>query len=138
MRRLRLHPAYSYEEFTRGPRLRGGKTVYEDGYLMRLVREIKDEPVRDGEKPLPWVLMLDELNRAGLSRVFGEAFSVLEDRDSPVDLPGAEPAGPPPTLPLPGHLFVIGTMNPIDQSLEQIDFAPRRHFPWQRSSSHRS
>jgi 5-methylcytosine-specific restriction protein B len=134
VRRLQLHPAYSYEEFIRGLRLRDGKTVYEDGYLLRLVQEVKDEPVGDGEEPLPWVLILDELNRADLSRVFGEAFSVLEDRDSPVDLPGTEPGEKPSTLQLPEHLFVIGTMNLIDQSLEQIDFALRRRFLWQRSS----
>jgi 5-methylcytosine-specific restriction enzyme B len=97
------------------------------------VKEIEDETVRDGEAPLPWVLILDELNRADLSRVFGEAFSVLEDRGSPVDLPGAEPGEPTATLQMPGHLFVIGTMNLIDQSLEQVDFALRRRFLWQRS-----
>jgi 5-methylcytosine-specific restriction protein B len=134
VRRLQLHPAYSYEEFIRGLRLRDGKTVYEDGYLPRLVKEIADEDVADGEQPLPWVLILDELNRADLSRVFGEAFSVLEDRDSPVELPGAEADEPIATLQLPEHLFVIGTMNLIDQSLEQIDFALRRRFLWQRSS----
>jgi 5-methylcytosine-specific restriction protein B len=133
VRRLQLHPAYSYEEFIRGLRLREGKTVYEDGYLPRLIREIEDEAVPDGEEPLPWLLILDELNRADLSRVFGEAFSVLEDRGSAVDLPGAEPGQPTSTLQLPEHLFVIGTMNLIDQSLEQIDFALRRRFLWQRS-----
>ena len=80
------------------------------------------------------MLILDELNRADLSRVFGEAFSVLEDRDSAVELPGVEPGEPVSTLQLPEHLFVIGTMNLIDQSLEQIDFALRRRFFWQRSS----
>lgn len=134
VRRLQLHPAYSYEEFIRGLRLRDGKTVYEDGYLLRLVAEINEERATGDEQPLPWVLLLDELNRADLSRVFGEAFSVLEDRDSPVELPGAEPDEPISTLQLPEHLFVIGTMNLIDQSLEQIDFALRRRFLWQRSS----
>lgn len=134
VRRLQLHPAYSYEEFIRGLRLRDGKTVYEDGYLLRLVDEISKEATPEGGQPLPWVLILDELNRADLSRVFGEAFSVLEDRDSPVELPGAEPGEPIATLQLPQHLFVIGTMNLIDQSLEQIDFALRRRFLWQRSS----
>jgi 5-methylcytosine-specific restriction protein B len=132
VRRLQLHPAYSYEEFIRGLRLREGRTVYEDGYLLRLVKEISDEQVANG-KPLPWVLILDELNRADLSRVFGEAFSVLEDRDDPVELPGVEPGEPTRKLQLPEHLFVIGTMNLIDQSLEQIDFALRRRFLWQRS-----
>lgn len=133
VRRLQLHPAYSYEEFIRGLRLRDNKTVYEDGYLLRLVGDINNEKDAADEQALPWVLILDELNRADLSRVFGEAFSVLEDRDSPVELPGAEPGEPMRTLQLPEHLFVIGTMNLIDQSLEQIDFALRRRFLWQPS-----
>ena len=57
VRRLQLHPAYSYEEFIRGLRLRDGKTTYEDGYLLRLVHEIKKEASAvSGEEPLPWVL----------------------------------------------------------------------------------
>lgn len=132
IRRLQLHPAYSYEEFIRGLRLRDGRTTYENGYLLRLVEEI-DADSEKNPSPLPWVLILDELNRADLSRVFGEAFSVLEDRGSAVDLPGAEPDEPIARLELPRHLYVIGTMNLIDQSLEQIDFALRRRFLWFRS-----
>jgi len=130
VRRLQLHPAYSYEEFVRGQRLaEGGGVRYEDGYLLRLVEEME----ADGPDGLPWVLVLDELNRADLSRVLGEAFSVLEDRDSEVELPGVEPGAPPRRLRLPGRLYVIGTMNLIDQSLEQVDFALRRRFLWHRS-----
>jgi 5-methylcytosine-specific restriction protein B len=132
--RLQLHPAYSYEEFIRGLRLRDNGVVYEDGYLLRLIADIEgEEPVED-EEPLPWVLILDELNRADLSRVFGEAFSVLEDRDSAVELPGAEPGAAAREIRLPERLYVVGTMNLIDQSLEQIDFALRRRFLWWRSS----
>jgi 5-methylcytosine-specific restriction protein B len=133
VRRLQLNPAYSYEEFIRGLRLRDNRTACEDGYLLRLVKEIAEEAPPGGGVPLPWVLILDELNRADLSRVFGEAFSVLEDRGTPVDLPGTEAGEPVATLRFPEHLFVIGTMNLIDQSLEQIDFALRRRFLWQRS-----
>jgi 5-methylcytosine-specific restriction enzyme B len=133
VRRLQLHPAYSYEEFIRGLRLREGQTSYEDGYLLRLIKDMEQEKVPEGEEPLPWVLIIDELNRADLSRVFGEAFSVLEDRNSPVELPGTEPDEPVALLQLPDHLYVIGTMNLIDQSLEQVDFALRRRFLWEPS-----
>jgi 5-methylcytosine-specific restriction protein B len=50
-----------------------------------------------------------------------------------VELPGIEPGEPPRTISLPDRLYVIGTMNLIDQSLEQIDFALRRRFLWRRS-----
>jgi 5-methylcytosine-specific restriction enzyme B len=132
VRRLQLHPAYSYEEFIRGQRLRDGNVAFEDGYLLRLSDELEAETVPEGESALPWVLILDELNRADLSRVFGEAFSVLEDRNQKIDLPGTEPGQPARSIVLPERLYVIGTMNLIDQSLEQIDFALRRRFLWRR------
>ncbi len=132
--RLQLHPAYSYEEFIRGLRLRDGSVSYENGYLLRLIGEIDGEELREDEPPLPWVLILDELNRADLSRVFGEAFSVLEDRNSDVELAGVEPGEAPALIRLPERLYLIGTMNLIDQSLEQIDFALRRRFLWRRLS----
>jgi 5-methylcytosine-specific restriction protein B len=132
VRRLQLHPAYSYEEFIRGLRLRDGGLVYEDGYLPRLIEEIDSEDETNSEPELPWVLILDEINRADLSRVFGEAFSLLESRNQPIELPGVEPGEPPASLRMPERLYVIGTMNLIDQSLEQIDFALRRRFLWRR------
>jgi 5-methylcytosine-specific restriction protein B len=132
VRRLQLHPAYSYEEFIRGQRLRGGNVSFEDGYLLRFIEEIEAEIVPEGEPKLPWVLILDELNRTDLSRVFGEAFSVLEDRNQKVDLPGTEPGERLRSISLPERLYVIGTMNLIDQSLDQIDFALRRRFLWRR------
>jgi 5-methylcytosine-specific restriction enzyme B len=134
VRRLQLHPAYSYEEFIRGLRLKDGSVSFVDGYLLQLIDEINGEreELPEGEPPLPWVLILDELNRADLSRVFGEAFSVLEDRNSPVELAGNNPGERPRSISLPEQLYVIGTMNLIDQSLEQIDFALRRRFLWRR------
>lgn len=132
VRRLQLHPAYSYEEFIRGLRLHNGQTVYQPGYLLQLTEQIESSAGTElGE--FPWILILDELNRADLSRVFGEAFSALEDRDHAVELAGVEPNETPVKLKLPENLFIIGTMNLIDQSLEQIDFALRRRFLWQLS-----
>jgi 5-methylcytosine-specific restriction protein B len=130
--RLQLHPAYSYEDFIGGLRMTaGGGVAYRPGRLSRLCDE-----VRSDEGGLPHVLILDEMNRADLSRLFGEAFSAfeLEKRDQPIDLSVEDPeTGKPRQLEIPGNLFVIGTMNMIDQSVEQIDFAMRRRFLWQES-----
>ena len=79
---------------------------------------------------LPVILVLDEINRTDLSRLFGEAFSLLENRDMPVLLPGFDAEDEPRELALPENLFVIGTMNLIDQSVEELDFALRRRFFW--------
>ena len=128
IRRLQLHPAFSYEEFVRGLQITGkGTTEYAPGFLLRLLADIKTtrEENRTGAE-LPYVVVLDEINRVDLSRMLGEVFSLLENREQDVVLPGGDNA----QVRLPSDLFFIGTMNLIDQSLEQIDFALRRRFVW--------
>lgn len=138
VRRLQLHQAYSYEDFVRGLRIAdGGATVPQDGYLLNLIEEIEGDQAaqRDagGLDPLPWVLLLDEMNRVDLSRLLGECFAALEDRDAEVDLPALDPGGKVRRLRIPPDLYFIGTLNLIDQSVEQLDFALRRRFLWLRS-----
>ena len=126
-RRVQFHPGYSYEDFVRGLRLgEGGKTEYSDGVLLRVIEEIETAP-KDYDT-VPFVLILDELNRADLSKVLGECFSLFEDRNEPVQLGGQDEKAR--CVSLPSTLMIIGTMNLIDQSLEQIDFALRRRFLW--------
>ncbi len=131
VRRLQLHQAWNYEQFIGGLKLTEEGTVVEDGYLLELVAEINRGLESDGElEPLPWVLILDELNRTDLSRLFGEAFSAIDDRGAPIDLAGLSDTQEPRTLTFPEDLFLIGTLNLIDQSVEQLDFALRRRFLW--------
>jgi 5-methylcytosine-specific restriction enzyme B len=126
--RLQLHPAYSYEDFIRALHIsNGGGTEYRAGYLPRLIEEIEKKPRSDR---LPHVLILDEMNRTDLSRMLGECFSLLEDRNQTIELPALDGDGAAMKLRIPDDLFVIGTMNLIDQSIEQIDFALRRRFLW--------
>ncbi|HTB21714.1 MAG TPA: AAA family ATPase [bacterium] len=126
--RLQLHPAYSYEDFIRGLHVaEGGATEYRLGYLPLLAKEIKESKA---EPRLPHVLILDEINRTDLSRMLGEAFSLLEDRNQVVELPARGKGGEKMAFSIPADLYVIGTMNLIDQSIEQVDFALRRRFLW--------
>ncbi|MGI9130039.1 MAG: AAA family ATPase [Roseomonas sp.] len=126
--RLQMHPAYSYEDFIRALHIsKGGGTEYRLGYLPRLIGDI--EKVRQPTS-LPHVLILDEMNRTDLSRLLGECFSLLEDRNQTIELPARNDDGDAMKLRIPNDLFVIGTMNLIDQSIEQIDFALRRRFLW--------
>lgn len=126
-RRVQFHPGYSYEDLVRGLRLNdGGKTEYSDGILLRVISELQKDPPE--LKDVPFVLVLDEMNRADLSKVLGECFSLLEDRDVPVQLAGQDEK--PREISIPAKLHFIGTMNLIDQSLEQVDFALRRRFLW--------
>ncbi|MDP2007885.1 MAG: AAA family ATPase [Rubrivivax sp.] len=126
--RLQLHPAYSYEDFIRALHISsGGGTEYRAGYLPRLIEDIEKKPRAER---LPHVLILDEMNRTDLSRMLGECFSLLEDRNQTIELPARDGDGAAMKLRVPDDLFVIGTMNLIDQSIEQIDFALRRRFLW--------
>jgi 5-methylcytosine-specific restriction protein B len=126
--RLQLHPAYGYEDFVRGLHIgASGATEYRPGYLLRLIAQMNTIPREDR---LPHVLILDEMNRTDLSRMLGECFSLLENRNEVVELPGQGADGATMTLSIPDDLYIIGTMNLIDQSVEQLDFALRRRFLW--------
>jgi 5-methylcytosine-specific restriction protein B len=115
---LQLHSNYSYEDFIGGTQFVKGDTAKVPGYLPTLISQIVNDEY-------PNVLILDEINRVELSRLFGEFFSALEKRNVPIktSVQGV-------TLRVPDNLYVIGTMNEIDFSLERLDFALRRRFVW--------
>ena len=125
--RLQLHPAYSYEDFIRGLQFKDGNTIYKSGYLLQLLDEMKKSP------DSPHVLILDEINRVDLSRLFGECFSALENRGESIDLLGMN-NDQSIQLNIPDNLYIVGTMNLIDHSVEQLDFALRRRFLWVEAS----
>lgn len=93
--------------------------IIKPGFLLNLIEEVKDDP-------LPHILILDEINRTDISRLFGELFSALEYRNKEIKLSVGNLK-----IALPENLYFIGTMNEIDFSLERIDFALRRRFLWQ-------
>ncbi|MBM6588904.1 AAA family ATPase [Brevibacterium sp. RIT 803] len=131
--RLQMHPSYGYAEFMMGLRLdAGGGTSYQPGALPRLVDGMRDEKQEKGERALPHVLILDEINRTDLSAMFGEAFSAMErdKRGVEMELFAEGDDGKPIRFSMPEDLYIIGTMNEIDQSVEALDFAMRRRFFW--------
>ena len=70
----------------------------------------------------PHVLVIDEMNRANLPRVFGELMYLFEYRKEPIDLQYTS------DFEMPANLFFIGTMNTADRSIRAIDIALRRRF----------
>jgi 5-methylcytosine-specific restriction protein B len=85
------------------------------------------------EDKMPYIVILDEMNRVDVSRVFGELFTAIEKRDTDVFLTLPDPIDSKKRLILnvPDNIYFIGTMNEIDFSLEQLDFALRRRFIWE-------
>ena len=136
--RLQLHPGYTYDDFIVGKTINESKVVVQKGYLMRLIEKISEDRTQNKlYANLPHILILDEINRVDISRVFGELFTAMEKdyRKTGVDLPVTEGInGNSWKLQVPEDLYIIGTMNMIDFSLEQVDFALRRRFAWIESN----
>ena len=72
----------------------------------------------------PYILIIDEINRANLAKVFGELYFLLEYRNESISLQYS----PDKEFTLPQNLFIIGTMNTADRSIARIDTAMRRRF----------
>ena len=117
---VQFHPAYAYEDFVQGIRPKRKA----DGQL--------DYPIvpgrflefceKAGECKGRCVLIIDEINRANLARVFGELMYLLEYRDREVPLASGG------FLRIPGNVRIIGTMNTADRSIALVDHALRRRF----------
>ncbi|HLI38165.1 MAG TPA: AAA family ATPase [Streptosporangiaceae bacterium] len=72
----------------------------------------------------PYILVIDEINRANLAKVSGELYVLLEYRDSSISVQYS----PDKEFTLPQNLFIIGTVNTADRSIARIDTAMRRRF----------
>ncbi len=118
---IQFHPAYSYEDFIQGIRVKtseDGRLLYpmEPGRFLQFCAEAQRRTGR-------CVLVIDEINRANLSRVFGELMYLLEYRDREVPL-----AGDGRSFKIPANVRIIGTMNTADRSIALVDHALRRRF----------
>ncbi len=127
---VQFHPSTAYEDFIEGlkPRLdASGHVTYAviPGIFVRMCEEAR----LDSEHH--YVLVIDEINRAPLSRVFGELLYALEYRgpQGTVELSvsaGVGRTGQP--FFVPENLLIIGTMNSADRSIALVDYALRRRF----------
>ena len=118
---VQFHPSYSYEDFVSGyrPVVEGGALVYrlKDGPFLRIAREARSNPETS------YVLVIDEINRGNIAKIFGEMYFLLEYRDESISLLYGDGL-----FQLPSNVFVIGTMNTTDRSIALLDAAMRRRF----------
>ena len=122
---VQFHQSYSYEDFVQGYRPTGdGHFSLVDGPFMRFC----DRALQDADSP--YVLVIDEINRGNLSKLFGELLLLLEGDKRGQGWATTLSYAPPqtPDFYVPDNLYVIGTMNTADRSLAMVDYALRRRF----------
>ena len=119
---VQFHPSYAYEDFVEGyrPVLKDGTAGFapRNGPLKRLA-----DLARESESKATHVLIIDEINRGNLAKVFGELYFLLEYRDEKITLQYSDKQ-----FDLPENLWIIGTMNTADRTISLLDAALRRRF----------
>lgn len=154
---VQFHPSYDYTDFVEGlrPVEDGGEMVFRkvDGIFKEFCRKVAEKYKNDkeSEKNKKYFFLIDEINRADLSKVFGELMFCLETDKRGEDNAIQTQYQNLPTYDtkekkyygedesedvfkdgfyIPKNVIIIGTMNDIDRSVESMDFALRRRFIW--------
>lgn len=120
---VQFHPNYTYEDFIGGisPNLDLANNTLSYTLKEGIFKKICDAAKRNNNKK--YILIIDEINRADLSAVFGELMYALEYRNEKITIPNFKEE-----FTIPDNVYIIGTMNSIDKSLVTFDLALRRRF----------
>lgn len=118
---MQFHPNTTYQDFIGGiiPKTEDKSLTYEaeSGKFKKFCEYASANP------KIPFVFIIDEINRANLSEVLGELLYALEYRDEKITIPNFDEP-----FVIPSNVYIIGTMNNVDKSLSTFDLALRRRF----------
>ena len=116
---VQFHASYGYEDFMYGYRPTETGFVAYNGPFLQAVRKAREDPEKR-----PHVLVIDELSRADVGRVFGEALTYVErsKRERRFLIASGE------EIWVPSNLYILATMNPLDRGVDEVDAAFERRF----------
>lgn len=122
-----FHQSYGYEEFIQGLRPDTASEKMSFKTVDGVFKRIADKALNDQDNN--YVIIIDEINRANISKVFGELITLIEDdkrwgelNQTSATLQSGDPFA------VPNNLYIVGTMNSADKSISLIDAALRRRF----------
>ncbi|MCY4144419.1 MAG: AAA family ATPase [Gammaproteobacteria bacterium] len=124
---VQFHQSYSYEDFVQGwrPTETGGFTL-RNGVFYEFCKAAEQQP------EVPFVFIIDEINRGNLSRIFGELLMLIEgDKrgfEHEIALTYSQPGE---RFSVPENVYILGLMNTADRSLAIVDYALRRRFAFE-------
>jgi 5-methylcytosine-specific restriction protein B len=125
IRVVQFHPGMTYEDFVRGWRpTADGRLALVDGILMQAVTAATNESA------MPFVLVIEEINRGNPAHIFGEMLTLMEDakRTTSEAIELVYRRADDERVSMPPNLYIVGTMNVADRSLAMVDLALRRRF----------
>ena len=132
---VQFHPSYDYTDFVEGlrPVSNGDGTIefkLVDGIFKKFCQKARDAKKTGGQDN--FVFIIDEINRGEISKIFGELFFSIDPgyrgEKGSVSTQYANLHETDEKFYIPENVYIIGTMNDIDRSVDTFDFAMRRRF----------